>query len=129
MAKTPIFPPGGAPALAPYSPGIKADGVLYVSGMLAMDETGKSVGTGNAAEQTRVVLQAVQAVIEQAGGTMADVVYSMIFLKDLEDYAAMNAVYQEFFPTEPPARFCIKADLVRAEFLVEITCIAHVGEA
>lgn len=127
MAKTPIFPPGAAPALAPYSPGVKAGGAVYVSGMLAMDQTGQSIVVGDAAEQTRVVLEAVKAVVEQAGGTMADVVYSMIFLKDLADYAAMNAVYKEFFPSEPPARFCVKADLVRPEFLVEITCIAQLS--
>lgn len=128
MARTPIFPPGAAPALAPYSPGIRAGGVVYVSGMLPMDETGKSVGVGDATAQTRSVLESVKAVIEEAGGTMADVTYSMIFLKDLEDYAAMNAVYKEYFPVEPPARFCIRADLVRPEFLVEITCIAHIPE-
>lgn len=128
MARTPIFPPGAAPALAPYSPGIKAGGIVYVSGMLPMDETGESVGVGNVTEQTRNVLQSVKAVIEEAGGTMADVTYSMIFLKDLGDYAAMNEVYREFFPAEPPARFCIRADLVRPEFLVEISCVAHVGE-
>jgi aminoacrylate peracid reductase len=125
MAKTLIFPPGAAPALAPYSPGVKAGGAVYISGMLAMDETGASVGVGDAAAQTRKVLEAVKAVLDQAGGTMADVVYSMIFLKDLEDYAAMNAVYKEFFPSEPPARFCVRADLVRPEFLVEISCVAQ----
>ena len=56
---------------------------------------------------------------------MADIAYNMIFIKDLADYQAMNAVYAEYFPTEPPARYCIRADLVRPEFLVEISSIAY----
>lgn len=126
MAKTVIVPPGSPPPLAPYSPGIRADGTVYVSGMLAMDQQGATVGVGDPALQTRQVLEAIKAVVVAAGGSMADICYNMIFLKDLAHYAAMNAVYAEYFPVDPPARFCIRADLVRPEFLVEITSIAHV---
>ena len=128
MPKQTIVPKGSAPPLAPYSPGTKADGVVYVSGMLALDQQGKLVGAGDVKAQTRAVLDAVKAVIEAAGGTMADVTHNSIFLKDLADYAAMNEVYREYFPSEPPARYCIRADLVRPEFLVEISSIAHVGD-
>jgi aminoacrylate peracid reductase len=58
---------------------------------------------------------------------MSDITFNSIFLKDLADYAAMNEVYREYFPSEPPARYCIRADLVRPDFLVEISSIAHVG--
>jgi aminoacrylate peracid reductase len=127
MPKTTVVPPNSAPPLAPYSPGTKADGVVYVSGMLALDAAGKVVGQGDVKAQTRAVLDAVKAVVEAAGGTMRDVTYNAIFLKDLTDYSAMNEVYAEYFPTEPPARYCIRADLVRPEFLVEVSSIAHVG--
>jgi aminoacrylate peracid reductase len=127
MPKTTVVPPNSAPPLAPYSPGTKADGVVYVSGMLALDTAGKVVGQGDVKAQTRAVLDAVKAVVEAAGGTMRDVTYNAIFLKDLTDYSAMNEVYAEYFPTEPPARYCIRADLVRPEFLVEVSSIAHVG--
>lgn len=127
MPKTPIIPQGSPPPLAPYSPGVRADGIVYVSGMLAMDQQGKTVGTGDARAQTRAVLNAIKAVIEEAGGTMSDIAYNAIFLKDLGDYSAMNEIYREFFPNDPPARYCIRADLVRPEFLVEISSIAHLG--
>ncbi len=125
MSRSVVLPKGSPPPLAPYSPGIKADNVIYVSGMLAMDQSGATVGVGDVKVQTRQVLEAIKSVIEAAGGTMENVVYNMIFLKDLADYKAMNEVYAEYFPKEPPARFCIRADLVRPEFLVEIASIAH----
>ena len=125
MPRTPVIPPGSPPPLAPYSPGVVADNILYVSGMLAMDADGKTIGIGDAAVQSRAVLESIKAVVEAAGGSMADVTYNAIFLKDLGDYAAMNAVYKEYFPAAFPARYCIKADLVRPEFLVEISSIAH----
>jgi aminoacrylate peracid reductase len=93
--------------------------------MLSMDEAGKTVGVGDVRAQTRKVLESVKSVVEAAGGSMSSVAYNMIFLKDLGDYAAMNEVYAQYFPGSPPARFCIRADLVRPEFLVEITSIAH----
>lgn len=125
MQRSVILPAGSPPPLAPYSPGIKADNVLYVSGTLSMDDTGATVGTGDIRVQTRHVLESIRSVVEAAGGSMKDIAYNMIFLKDLEDYQAMNEVYGEYFGTQPPARFCIKADLVRPEFLVEITSILH----
>ena len=127
MPKEIIVPAGSPPPLAPYSPGTKAGDTVYVSGMLAMDQDGNTIGIGNVREQTRAVLNAIKSVIETAGGTMSDIAYNAIFLKDLADYAAMNEVYREFFASEPPARYCIRADLVRPEFLVEISSIAHLG--
>lgn len=127
MAHTAIVPVGSAPPLAPYSPGVKVGNTVYVSGMLALDKDGKFVGVGDITVQTRHVLEGVKAVVEAAGGSMADVAYNAIILKDLGDYAAMNKVYAEYFPSNPPARYCIKADLVKPEFLVEITSIAHIG--
>ncbi|MBU0723824.1 MAG: pyrimidine utilization protein C [Alphaproteobacteria bacterium] len=127
MAHTAIVPVGSAPPLAPYSPGVKVGNTVYVSGMLALDKDGKFVGVGDITAQTRHVLEGVKAVVEAAGGSMADVAYNAIILKDLGDYAAMNKVYAEYFPSNPPARYCIKADLVKPEFLVEITSIAHIG--
>lgn len=127
MPKEIIVPAGSPPPLAPYSPGTKANGIVYVSGMLAMDKDGKTIGVGDVKAQTRAVLNAIKSVVETAGGAMTDITMNHIFVKDLGDYAAMNEVYREYFPSEPPARYCIRADLVRPEFLVEIASIAHVG--
>jgi aminoacrylate peracid reductase len=128
MSLAVLIPPGSAPPLAPYSPGIKAGGFVYVSGTLAIGSKGETLAVGDVKEQTRIVLDTIKSVVETAGGTMKDVVFNQIFLKDLGDYAAMNAVYKEYFPESPPARYCIKADLVRSEFLVEIATTAYVGE-
>jgi aminoacrylate peracid reductase len=121
-----IVPKGAAPPLAPYSPGTKAGNAVYVSGTLAIDKDGKLVGAGDVKAQTRFVLESVKAVLEAAGGSLKDVTFNHIFLKDLKDYAAMNEVYREYFPENPPARYCIRADLVKPEFLVEVASIAHV---
>ena len=125
MPYTPIVPKGSAPPLAPYSPGAKAGNVVYVSGTLAMDKEGKTIGVGDARAQTRFILESIRAVLEAAGGSLRDVAFNHIFLKDLKDYAAMNEVYREYFPSQQPARYCIRADLVKPEFLVEIAAIAH----
>jgi aminoacrylate peracid reductase len=128
MPKTPIAPAGSPPPLAPYSPGVRAGDTIYVSGVLSLDKDGKTVGVGDAAAQTRQVLETIKSVIEAGGGTLRDVVFNQIFLADMAYYQAMNAVYREYFPEEPPARYCIRADLVRAEFLVEIASTAHVSQ-
>jgi aminoacrylate peracid reductase len=129
MAREVVTPKNSAPALAPYSPAIKVDGILYMSGMLAMDNTGQIVGEGDVTAQTRQVLEMIASVLLAAGGTMGDIVFNSIFLRDLADYAAMNDVYRRYFPKEPPARYCIRADLVKPEFLVEISSIAHIGSS
>lgn len=127
MPKTPIIPPGSAPPLAPYSPGVRAGNTIYVSGVLPLAADGAMIGPGDAAAQTRAVLEAIKSIVEAGGGTMADVAYCNIFLSDMAHYAAMNGVYREYFPLEPPARWCIQCGLVKPEFLVEISAVAHLA--
>ena len=128
MPNSSIIPKSSSPLLAAYSPGIKNRNAVYVSGMLALDDKGKVVGKNNATAQTRWILESIKRVIEAAGGTLADVTFNMIFLKDFADYPKMNAVYAEYFPKNLPARYCVRADLVKPEFLVEITSIAHISD-
>lgn len=127
MPRTPVIPAGSAPPLAPYSPGSRAGNAVYVSGILALDSEGKLVGEGDVRAQTRHVIESIKSIVEAAGGTLDDVNYNAIFLKNLADYAAMNEVYKEYFGNRPPARYCIEAKLVRPEFLVEISSIAHLA--
>ncbi|MFC3215731.1 pyrimidine utilization protein C [Novosphingobium panipatense] len=127
MPKTAINPAGFPKPLAPYSSGTKADGIVYVSGMLAFNPDGTSAHVGDAAAQTRLVLETIKATLAEAGGTMEDVTFNHVFLTDWANYQAINAVYAEYFPGEKPARFCIKCELVRPELLVEIASVAHVG--
>ena len=94
-------------------PGAKAGNAIYVSGTLALDSNGKTVGIGDVRAQTRHVLESIGAVLRAGGGSYTDITFNHIFLKDLDDYAAMNEVYKEYFPKNPPARYCIRADLVK----------------
>lgn len=100
---------------------------MYVSGTLPFDEHNNVVHVGDAAAQTHHVLKTIQRVIGTAGGAMSDVTYNMIFITDWANYAAINAVYAEYFPGDKPARFCIQCGLVRPDALIEISTIAHVG--
>jgi len=127
MPKTAIVPPGTGKPLAPYVPGTLADGILYVSGTLPLDAEANVVHHGDAAAQTRHVLETIKGVVETAGGTMDDITFNHIFLKDWADYAAINGVYAEYFPGEKPARYCIQCGLVKPEALVEIASVAHLG--
>lgn len=128
MPMTAIIPPGSGKPLAPYSPGAMADGVVYVSGTLPFDKDNNVVHVGDAAAQTRHVLETIKTVIEAAGGTMADVTMNHIFVTDWANYGAVNAVYAEYFPGDKPARYCIQCGLVKPDALVEIATIAHIGQ-
>lgn len=126
MPKQAIIPPGTATPLAPYVPATKADNIVYVSGTLAFDENNNVVYVGDAAAQTRHILETIQRVLAAAGGGMDDVTFNHIFVKDWADYAAINAVYAEYFPGDKPARYCVQTGLVKPDALVEIASIAHV---
>ncbi len=123
-----ITPAGAPPPIAPYSPGVLVDGVLYVSGTLDFTQDGQCAHPGDAAAQTRGVLEIIKSVVESAGGTMADIVFNQLFISDFKHFAAVNEVYKEYFPGAKPARYAIACTLVRPEFLVEIASTAHIGK-
>ena len=127
MAGTPIIPKGSAPPLAPYSPGTRAGDFIFVSGTLALDPEGNLIGGDDIKAQTAHVLDSIKRVLEEAGASMADIVFNHLFIKHLGDYAAVNEVYAEYFPANPPARYLIQADLVKPEFLIEIASTAYTG--
>src|SRR5882757_4932619 len=95
MAFEPINPPQFPTPIAPYSAGARAGNTVYVSGVLALGEGGAVLHVGDAAAQTRHVLEVIKITLEAGGATLADVAMNHIFLKDLADYAAFNAVYAE----------------------------------
>ncbi|HEX8540931.1 MAG TPA: pyrimidine utilization protein C [Pseudomonas sp.] len=127
MPKKSIIPAGTSKPIAPFVPGSMADGVLYVSGTLPFDKDNNVVHVGDATAQTRHVLETIKGVIETAGGTMDDVTFNMIMIRDWADYAKVNEVYAEYFAREKPARYCIQCGLVKPEALIEIASIAHIG--
>ena len=127
MPKEIIVPEGTAKPLAPFVPATKADNIVYVSGTLAFDEHNSVVHVGDAAAQTRHISETIKRVLATAGGTMDDVTFNHIFVKDWADYGAINAVYAEYFPNDKPARYCVQTGLVKPEALVEIASVAHVA--
>ena len=117
-----IYPPG-AKAGGNFSPGILADGTLYVSGNLGIAANGKIPDTFEAEVQQS--LDNIDAVLKAGGMSRDDVVSVQVYLTDLNNFQAMNKVYHEFFPTDPPARSTVAvAALVVPNALLEIECTA-----
>lgn len=125
MTDRAIIPAGTHAPIAPFSPGMMADNVIYVSGTLAFDANNDVVHEGDAAGQTRHILETIKRVLKTAGASLADVTFNSIFITDWANYGAVNKVYAEYFPGEKPARFCIQCGLVKPACLVEIASIAH----
>jgi len=112
---------------APFVPGTKKGPFIFTSGQVAFDGSGNLIGKGDIRVQTRQVLQNIKSVIEEGGGTLADIMKTTVFLSDIKDFAHMNEVYAEFFGDIKPARSTIQAPLARSEFLVEIEAIAAIS--
>lgn len=116
-----------APApVGPYSQAIAAGGLLFVAGQIPLDpESGEVVGAGDVSQQTLRVMANLEAILVAAGVGFADVVKTTVFLADMNDFAAMNAVYARFFDeASAPARACVQVSRLPKDVLVEIDCIA-----
>ena len=115
-------------AIGPYSQAVKLGNLVFCSGQIALDpKTGQLVGGGDVAAQTRQVLANLAAVLEAAGTTMSQVVKTTIFLADMGDFAVVNQVYGESFPSAPPARATVEVSRLPRDARVEIDAIAVVG--
>ena len=116
-----------APApVGPYSQAIKVSGFVFVAGQIPIDPATGEMPDG-IAEQTRLALRNLTAVLDAAGASVADVVKTTVLLQNLDDFAAMNAVYAEIFSVAPPARACVEVARLPKGALVEIEAIAVVG--
>ena len=114
-------------AIGPYSQAVLVDGWLFCSGQIPLDPgTGKMVEGGIEA-QTERVLKNLEAVLAAGGASLAKVVKTTVYLADLGDFPAMNAVYGKFFPSLPPARATVQAAKLPAGAMVEIDAIAEAG--
>jgi 2-iminobutanoate/2-iminopropanoate deaminase len=114
----------GPKPIGPYSQAIRANGFLYVSGQVALDpKTGEMAGA-DIRKQTEQTLENVKGIMEAAGANLHHVVKTTVFLKDLNDFAAMNEVYAKFFTTAPPARSTVQVSRLPKDALVEIEVIA-----
>jgi len=113
-----------APApVGPYSQAIRAGNLIFVSGQLPIDPATGIMADG-IAEQTRAALQNVQAVLEAAGASLADVVKTTVFMQDLAEFPAMNQVFATFFTEQPPARATVEVARLPKDARVEIDAIA-----
>lgn len=124
MAHT-IIQSSQAPApIGPYSQAVLANGVLYVSGQIALDpQSGNLVGADIESE-THQVMQNLQAILQQAGCSFGDVVKCSIFVKDLNNFNRINAVYGSYFSQQAPARETVEVSRLPKDVNVEISCIA-----
>ncbi len=113
-------------AIGPYSQAVMVEGILYSSGQIALTPEGELID-GGVAEQIRQVLNNLSAVLEEAGGTLNDVIKTTIFLADMSDFTVVNEVYAEFFGDHRPARSTVAVKTLPKEVLVEIDCIAKPG--
>lgn len=115
-------------AIGPYSQAIRAGGMLYCSGQVALHpQTGELVGEGDVAAQTRQVLDNLGAVLEAGGASFDSAVKITIFLESMDDFAVVNGIYAERFNEAPPARATVEVSRLPKDVLVEIDAVAICG--
>ncbi len=111
-------------AIGPYSVGVRAGGLVFTAGQIGLDPQTGELAPGGIDAQTRQVMANLRNVLQAAGSDLGQVVKTTVFLKNLTDFAAFNAVYGEFFPDSPPARSTVEAAALPKGALVEIDCVA-----
>ena len=112
-------------ALGPYSQGIKANGMVYCSGQIPINPATGQIEAKTIEEQTVQSITNLKNVLERAGSSLSKVVKTTVFIKDMEDFAALNKVYAEMFGDTKPARSCVEVARLPKDVLVEIECIAE----
>ncbi|MGA7279257.1 MAG: RidA family protein [Desulfocapsaceae bacterium] len=113
-------------AIGPYSQAVKHGSFIFTSGQIPLDPKSGAITGDDIAAQTRRVLDNLVAVLSSAGATLSQVVKTTCFLDDMNDFAAFNEVYREYFSENPPARSCVAVDRLPKGVLVEIEAIAIV---
>ncbi len=114
-------------AIGPYSQAIRTDGMVYTAGQIALDPVTGELVAGGVEEQTRQVFKNLQNVLEAAGSSFGHVVKTTVFLKDMNDFPKMNAIYAEYFGENPPARSTVAVAGLPKGGLIEIEVVALVA--
>jgi reactive intermediate/imine deaminase len=127
MGKTVVSASSVPSPSAPFSMATKAGQLVFVAGIVALDSTNNIVGDGDIKAQTRQVLENIKSLVASAGGSLADVTKTTVYLTDFANYSGMNEVYREYFGDAPPARATLKVELLNPRFLVEIDAIAVIS--
>jgi len=114
----------GPKPIGPYSQAIKANGFIYLSGQVALDPKGGELVAADIRQQTERTLENVKGILEAAGVSFHHVIKTTVFLKDMNDFSAMNEVYARYFTSAPPARSTVQVSRLPKDALVEIEVIA-----
>jgi 2-iminobutanoate/2-iminopropanoate deaminase len=125
MTRQAISTTNAPAAVGPYSQAIVVGDLVFCAGQGAIDPATQEVRQGTVAEETERTLRNLEAVLDAAGATFADVVKTTVFLADIDDFGAMNEVYARFFPDPPPARTTVEVAALPKGFKVEIEAIAR----
>jgi 2-iminobutanoate/2-iminopropanoate deaminase len=128
MARSVISTDGAPAAIGPYSQAVRVGNLIFTAGQSPIDPATQHLIPGGIAEQTTRVLENLKAVLEEAGSSLDRVVKATVFLKDLNDFSTMNAVYARYmmFDGEAPARTTVEVARIPKDALVEIELIAEV---
>lgn len=119
-----VFTDGAPKAIGPYSQAIKANGFLFISGQLPIDPKTGTFPAGSIEEQTRQSLENLKTILAAAGASFDSVVKTTVFMQDMKQFTAMNAVYAEYFAKDCPARACFEVARLPQDALVEIELVA-----
>ena len=119
-----ISTPDAPKAIGPYSQGIRAGNLVFTSGQVAFDPATQQIVDGDISAQTDRVLKNLSAILKAAGCSLRDVLRCTVFLKNMDDFAAMNTVYGKYFETPFPARSTVEVRRLPKDVLVEIDVIA-----
>jgi 2-iminobutanoate/2-iminopropanoate deaminase len=111
-------------AIGPYSQAIRAQGLIFTSGQIAIDPATAQIIAGNVSAQTDRVLKNLSAILQASGSSLEKVLRCTVFLKNMGDFAAMNEVYGRYFQQEPPARSTVEVARLPKDVLIEIDVIA-----
>jgi 2-iminobutanoate/2-iminopropanoate deaminase len=128
MSKSVIATPGAPAAIGPYVQGVRTGNLIFTAGQIALDPTTQQVVASGITEQTTRVLENLKAILEAAGSSLAKAVKTTVFLTDMQDFAAMNAVYAAYFAppgAAPPARTTVEVSRLPKDVLVEIEVVAE----
>lgn len=128
MTKIAVSSAAAPSAIGPYSQAIECDGWLFLSGQIPLDPTTQELVKGDVSAQTEQVLTNLSAVLSAANASFEDIVKTTIYLTDLKDFAAVNAVYAKRFAANPPARATVQVAALPKGARVEIEAIARVPE-
>jgi 2-iminobutanoate/2-iminopropanoate deaminase len=116
--------PGTPKAIGPYSPGIRAGNLLFLSGQIPIDPASGAIVSGGIGEQTDQVMRNLGSLLHAAGASFRDVVKTTVYLVDMDDFSAMNARYSTFVADPPPARATVQVARLPRDVRVEIDAIA-----